>query len=76
MQMKAQLDEYGDNNDPNCWDCGLNVVEEEDGGYMCTYCQRTICEDCQGGRYSSLHDPHRNGREEDKGVCGETTRVL
>ena len=65
--------------DENCWDCGINVVEEEDGGYMCTDCHRTLCWDCKGGSMAAFRDPHREGREgreEDKGVCGKTTRVL
>ena len=62
--------------DKNCWDCGINVVEEEDGGYMCTDCHRTLCWDCKGGRLAAFRDPHHYGREEDKGACGKTTRIL
>ena len=62
--------------DENCWDCGINVVEEEDGGYLCTDCHRTLCWDCKGGRLAAFRDPHHYGREEDKGACGKTTRIL
>ena len=53
----------------NCWDCGFNVAEEGNGGVMCTTCRRTLCDDC-------AHPLHTWAREEDKGRCGATVRVL
>ena len=60
----------------NCWDCGINVAEEDNGGEMCTACRRTLCWDCTGGRLRASRSPHKGGREEDKGRCGATARVL
>jgi hypothetical protein len=60
----------------NCWDCGINVVEDGDGGEMCTACRRALCWDCTGGRLRSYRSPHKDGREEDNGRCGTTVRVL
>ena len=62
--------------DENCWDCGVNVNEEQDGGYMCTACERTLCWDCKGGALAAFNDPHRGGRASDQGICGKTTREL
>jgi hypothetical protein len=59
----------------NCWDCG-EILEEGNAGDKCTTCQRTLCWDCTGGQYRSFSSPHRNGREEDEGLCGATARVL
>jgi len=53
----------------NCWDCGVNAVEESVGYGICTECRHSICTDCQG-------DLHRNGRRADSKVCGAAERVL
>ena len=58
----------------NCWDCGEPM--EDEIGEMCTACHRTICWECTGGRLRSYRSPHRDGREEDRGCCGETVRVM
>jgi hypothetical protein len=60
----------------NCWDCGLNVIEEDSGGLRCNSCQHTLCWDCTGGVRSSFYSPHKSGRDEDQGECGATRRVL
>ena len=60
----------------NCWDCGVNVVEEDNGGEMCTDCRHTLCWDCTGGRMRAFNDIHRNGRRTDNGKCGSTVREL
>jgi hypothetical protein len=59
----------------NCWDCGMPVSEDEDGGEMCTACRKTLCWDCTGGMRRSSYSPHEAGREDDGGECGDTRRV-
>ena len=72
----------------NCWDCGEST--EDDDFYLrkclavygtvfsgtrnhCTGCHRTLCWDCMErvGQHR-----HLEGRQADKGHCGETARVL
>jgi|ETNvirnome_2_300_1030623.scaffolds.fasta_scaffold11589_1 hypothetical protein len=56
----------GTDDGENCWDCGEST--EDDAFNLCTGCHRTLCWDCQ--------HRHLEGRQADKGHCGETARVL
>jgi len=58
-----------DDDDDNCFDCGVNAEEESIDYGICTDCSHSVCTDCQG-------DLHRNGRRDDNARCGTSERVL